>query len=60
MESETPKLTRVLSEVKRGKFTRKIPPIFREICLKAVKHAEERFGRPVYVVEIFQSMNKIS
>ena len=53
MESETPKLTRVLSDVKLGKYTRKISSTDREICLKAVKHAEERFGRPVYIVEIF-------
>jgi len=39
-------------DVKYGRYTRHLPPSYRSMCVQAVTHAEARFGRPVYLVEI--------
>lgn len=49
-----------LKAVKCGKPTRGLPPPLLQICAKAVKHAEEKLSRPVYVVDISASWKEVS
>jgi hypothetical protein len=53
-------LQRTTSDVKHGHYTRTLPPGFRSTCMKALIHAEAKFGRPVYNIEVAQSWSEIS
>lgn len=48
----TTALQRTTSEVKHGHYTRTLPPGFRTTCMRALIHAEAKFGRPVYNIEV--------
>jgi hypothetical protein len=52
-------LTRT-SDVKYGKYTRFSPWTYRGLALTALSHAEAKFGRPVYGVEIAESWKEIT
>jgi hypothetical protein len=49
-----------LCEAKHGKYTRSLPWTYRDTCKQAVIHAENKFNRPVYIIEIAHSWNQIS
>lgn len=49
-----------LTAVKVGKYVRDLPPDLLKNCLQALKLAEERLKRPVYVCDIVASWGKVS
>ena len=48
------------TQIKRGRYTRWLLPGLRGLTLNAIRHAEEKHGRPVYVTEIVNSWREIS
>jgi hypothetical protein len=46
------------SPVKYGRYTRYVPWTYRSKTLKALAAAEDKFGRPVYIIEVAEEFRR--